>query len=105
MLSEYLPSHPSYNVQSHQFGSTTVADSAGDTFLNIHLPQQRVPIPIYRPPPTIHDQNPETGLFNAAVQKIQEFKVLMNKYPLSHTGPDGIIRLAIYNSSNETARS
>ncbi|HXX99123.1 MAG TPA: hypothetical protein VEL11_18695 [Candidatus Bathyarchaeia archaeon] len=100
-LDPYLASHPSYNVQSDQFGSATVAESAGDTFLNTHLHQQTpVPIPIYRPPPTIHDQSHETGLSHAAVQKIQEFKVLMNKYPLYHTNPDGIIRLAIYNSIN-----
>ncbi|MFZ0220501.1 MAG: hypothetical protein WAM42_02245 [Candidatus Nitrosopolaris sp.] len=36
----------------------------------------------------------------AAVQKIQEFKLLMNKYSLHHTNPDSIIRLVIYNSIN-----
>ena len=41
-----------------------------------------------------------TGLSQGAVQKIQEFKVLMNKYPQYHTNPDAIIRLAIYNSIN-----
>jgi uncharacterized membrane protein (DUF485 family) len=44
----------------------------------MHLPQQApLPIPIYRPPPTIHESH-ETGLSHAAVQKIQEFKLLMN---------------------------
>jgi hypothetical protein len=36
----------------------------------------------------------------AAVQKIQEFKLLMNKYSLHHTNPDSIIGLVIYNSIN-----
>jgi hypothetical protein len=95
----YLAGHPSYNVQSDQFGSATVADNTGYTFLNMHLPQQApVPIPIYRP--TIHDRSHETGLSHAAVQKIQESKVLMNKYPFYHPNPDGIIRLATFNSIN-----
>jgi cytochrome c len=41
-----------------------------------------------------------TGLSQGAVQKIQELKGLMNKYPQYHANPDGIIRLAIYNSIN-----
>jgi hypothetical protein len=96
----YPASHTSYNVQSDPSGSATFADSTGGTFLNMHLPQQAsLPIPIYRPPPTIHESH-ETGLSHAAVQKIQEFKLLMNKYSLHHTNPDGIIRWAIYNSIN-----
>jgi hypothetical protein len=35
-----------------------------------------------------------------AIQKIRELKALLNKYPRYHTNPDGIIRLAIYNSIN-----
>ena len=72
----YLASHPfSYNVQSDPFGSLMVADSAGDTFLNMHLPEQ-TPItnPIY-PPPTIHDQSHETGLSHAAVQKNSRIQI------------------------------
>ena len=41
-----------------------------------------------------------TGLSPGAIQKIQELKALMNKYPRYHTNPDGIIRLAVYNSVN-----
>jgi hypothetical protein len=46
------------------------------------------------------DQIYGTTLSQSAIQRIQEFKVLMNKYPQYHTNPDGIIRLAIYNSIN-----
>ena len=55
---------------------------------------------IYRPPPTMDDQIYGTTLSQSAIQRIQEFKVLMNKYPQYHTNPDAIIRLAIYNSIN-----
>ena len=46
------------------------------------------------------DQRYVTGLSQETIQKIQELKRLMNKYPQYHTNPDGIIRLAIYNSIN-----
>jgi hypothetical protein len=46
------------------------------------------------------DQIYGTTLSLSAIQRIQEFKVLMNKYPQYHTNPDAIIRLAIYNSIN-----
>jgi len=32
--------------------------------------------------------------------KKYELKALMNKYPRYHTNPDGIVRLAVYNSIN-----
>jgi hypothetical protein len=32
--------------------------------------------------------------------KIEELKRLMSKYPQYHENPDGIIRLAVYNSVN-----
>jgi hypothetical protein len=56
--------------------------------------------PMYPPTQIMDDQSHVTGLSQGAVQKIQEFKVLMNKYPQYHTNPDAIIRLAIYNSIN-----
>jgi hypothetical protein len=57
-----------------------------------------LPIPIY-PPPTIHESY-RTGLSQEKILKIGEFKRLLNKYPHYHENPDGIIRLAIYNSIN-----
>jgi hypothetical protein len=55
---------------------------------------------MYRPLPTIDEQRYGSGLSQDAIQKIQELKALMNKYPRYHTNPDGIIRLAVYNSVN-----
>jgi hypothetical protein len=46
------------------------------------------------------DDQRNGGLSQDAIQKIQELKALMNKYPRYHANPDGIIRLAIYNSIN-----
>jgi hypothetical protein len=66
----HMENNPPLYSKSVQFGDA-VADSVGDTFLNkenMHLPQQAfLPIPTYRPPPTIHDQSHETGLSQAAV--------------------------------------
>jgi hypothetical protein len=52
------------------------------------------------PPPIMEDQKYVAGLSPGAIQKIQELKALMNKYPRYHTNPHGIIRLAVYNSVN-----
>jgi hypothetical protein len=80
-------------------GSATIADSVGNTFEPGYLHQQ---IPLgrsqYYASPIDHRYG--TGLSPGAIQKIQELKALMNKYPRYHTNPDGIIRLAIYNSIN-----
>ena len=88
-------------------GSATVADSVGNTFEPRRIRQQApsgtsqyYTSPIYRPTPSMDDQSYGTGLSQGAIQKIQEFKVLINKYPQYHTNPDAIIRLAIYNSIN-----
>jgi hypothetical protein len=92
--------HAAYS-KGIQLGHATVADSVGNTFLNMHLPQQTpLPIPIYRPPHTIHDQSYRTGLSQEAILKIEELKRLVNKYPQYCTNPDSIIRLAIYNAIN-----
>ena len=95
------------NYQYNNIGSATVADSVVDTFQPRYIPQQ-APLgtsqysdsPIYRPHPTMDDQIYGTTLSQSAIQRIQECKVLMNKYPQYHTNPDAIIRLAIYNSIN-----
>ena len=51
--------------------------------------------------PSLHtmDDQRNSGLSPGAIQKIKELKALMNKYPQRHI-PDGIIRLAIFNSIN-----
>jgi hypothetical protein len=46
------------------------------------------------------NQNYGTGLSEEKILKIQEFKLLMNKYSCCHTNPDEIIKLAIFNSIN-----
>jgi hypothetical protein len=74
-----------------------------DTFQPRYIPQQA---PIGTPPSTIRPpghtmDNHRYGTGSqGAIQKIQELKALMNKYPRYHTNPDGIIRLAVYNSIN-----
>jgi hypothetical protein len=52
--------------------------------------------------PVIDDQSYVTSLPRSAIQKIQEFKALMNKYPKYHPNPDGIIRWALFNSIDDT---
>jgi hypothetical protein len=93
----HTPNDPYRNI-----GSVTVANSIGDTFQPRYIPQQ---VPIGTSSSTIRpllhikdDQRYGTGLSSGAIQKIQELKVLMNKYPRYHTNPDSIIRLAVYNS-------
>jgi hypothetical protein len=101
--------------------SATVADSIGNTFQSTFLPQQ-MPLatsqysaspnyppvdvpqtfanPMYRPMQIMDDQSYGTGLTQEKILKIQELKLMMNKYPQYHTNPDDIIRLAIFNSIN-----
>ncbi len=93
----YTPNTPYRNI-----GSPTVADSIGDAFQQRYVPQQApigTPSSTIRPPlHTIDDQRYGTGLCQDTIVKIGELKRLMNKYPRYHTNPDGIIRLAVYNS-------
>ena len=105
---QYTPNNPfwhKHNNPYHNFDGT-VADSVGNTFQPRYLPQQAhlgtsqycaSPIPLRQ---IMDDQCYGTSLPQGAIQRIQEFKVLMNRYPLYHANPDGIIRLAIYNSIN-----
>ena len=107
---QYMPDNPFWYKRNNSylsFGSATIADNVVDAFQPRYMPQQiaaGIPqysaSPMYSPRQTIDDQSHVTGLSQGAVQKIQEFKVLMNKYPQYHTNPDAIIRLAIYNSIN-----
>ena len=104
----YMTNSPPLYSQSVHLGNATVADSVGDTFQPIYVPQQarlvtlQYPInppvdvsrtfanPMNRPMPAA-----DGSLSWGAVQKIQELKALMNKYSYYHTNPDDIIRLAI----------
>jgi hypothetical protein len=95
------------NYQYSNIGSATVADSIGNTFEPRYIPQQ-APLgtsqyctsPMYPPNQITDDQRYAPGLSQRGIQKIQELKSLMNKYPKYHTNPDDIIRWAIYNSIN-----
>jgi hypothetical protein len=94
----HVANNPPLYGKSLQLGHATVADSVGETFQPRYIPQQ-APSTIRPPLHTMVDQR-NGGLSPGAIQKIQELKALMNKYPRYHTNPDGIIRLAVYNSVN-----
>ena len=97
----YVANNPPLYSKSLQLGHTTIADSIGEMFQPRYLPQQ-TPIgtssSTIRPPLHTMDYQRNGGLSPDAIQKIQELKALMNKYPRYHTNPDSIIRLAVYNS-------
>ena len=103
---QYTPNNPTLYNKNVQSEHATIPDSIGDILQPRYLPQQvsgtsqYSASPTYRPLPTMDDQIYGTTLSQSAIQRIQEFKVLMNKYPQYHTNPDAIIRLAIYNSIN-----
>jgi hypothetical protein len=110
-----------FRITTVQIRHARVADSVADTFQPRYTPQQTPlatsqyyasPIyppldvpqtfanPMYRPMQIRNDERSGTSLSPGAIEKIQELKALMNKYPRYHTNPDGIIRLAVYNSIN-----
>ena len=106
--------------QSIHLRNATVADDIDNTFYSRSLPQQAVlgtshhsANPIYPPvdvPQTFANptytqimdvQSYGTGLSQGAIHKIQELKLLVNKYPQFHAIDAGeIIKWAIYCSSN-----
>ena len=53
-----------------------------------------------RPMPSMDDQKYGPGLFRDKILKIEELKRLMSKHSQYHENPDGLIRLAVYNSIN-----
>ncbi|MGB6533088.1 MAG: hypothetical protein WBF33_33775 [Candidatus Nitrosopolaris sp.] len=106
---QYTPNNPFWykrNNPYHNFGSATVADSVDDTFQPKYISQQ-TPLGIsqyytssmYRPLPTMDEQRYD-GLSQDTIQKADELKRLAYKYPQYLPNPDGIIRLAIFNSIN-----
>ena len=84
------------NNPYHNIGSATI-DSVGNTFEPTYLRQ--TPLGISQYSPTIDEQRHESGLSQGTVGRIIEVKGLLNKYPQQHI-PDGIIRMAIFNSIN-----
>ena len=94
-LGTYSPWHKSNPYYS--IGPATVAHSIGATFQPRYVPQQA---PIGTPPLHTMDGQRNGGLSPDAIQKIQQLKAMMNKYPKYQTNPDGIIRLAVYNCIN-----
>jgi hypothetical protein len=82
-----------------------VADTIGNNFQPIYLPQQ-VPLgtsqyytsPLHQLPLTMHETF-GGGLSQETKRKIDELTRLMNKYPQFHTNP-GIRKLAIHNCIN-----
>ena|SRR5215469_13566045 len=92
--------HPLYS-KSVQFGHATMADSVGDAFqprYSTSIPQYSVSL-MYPPRQIMDDPSYRTGLSQDTIVKIQELKRLVYKYPHYCANPDGIIRLAVYNSS------
>jgi hypothetical protein len=95
----YKRSNPYHNI-----GTATVADSVGDTFPR-YIPQQpRLEIPqysagrIYPSRQIMDDQRYETNLRQSAIQKIQELKRLVKKYP--QYCPDGLLQWIIISCNN-----
>jgi hypothetical protein len=95
----YVVNNPPLYSKSLQLGDTTIADNVGETLQPRYIPPQILQNfnPLYRPQHTMDDRN---SLSQGKILKIHELKRLMNKYPRYHTNPDGIIRLAVYNSIN-----
>jgi hypothetical protein len=98
-----MDDNPVLYSKSIQFGHATVADGVGEMFQPRCIHQQAPPgtsqypaNPMYTP---WHVMD-ESSLSQEKILKIQELKRLMDKYPNYHTNPDGIIRLAIFNSIN-----
>jgi hypothetical protein len=84
-----MTNNPAVYSKGIQLEHATIADSVGD-FQPRYLPQQIPPQisqnfanPLY-PQPRMDDQS---SLSQGKTLKIQEFKVLMNKYPQYHTNP------------------
>ena len=100
-LGTYPPWHKSNPY--HSIGSATIANSIGDTFQQRYVPQQApigTPSSTIRPPLHTMDDQRNGGLSQYAIQKIQDLKRLVNKYPQYCANTDGVIKFAIYNSIN-----
>ena len=104
---QYMPDNPfwyKHNNPYHNVGAATVADSVGNTFQSRYIPQQ-TPLgtsqystsPMYRSR-QIMDESYATSLSQGTIQKIQELKRLVNKYPqYCH---DGLLQWIIISCNN-----
>ena len=117
----YVANNPPSHSNSVQIRHAMVADNIGNAFEPRYTPEQQ-PIgisqysanpmypltvvpetfanPMYRPTQIRNDERSGTSLSQGTVHKIQELKLLMNRYSYYHTNPDEIIKLAIFNSIN-----
>jgi hypothetical protein len=109
-----MANNPRLYSNNVRLGHATVADSIDKSFHPAFLPgtSQYSPSPnyppmdvpqtfansIYPPMQIMSHQNYGTGLSQEKILKIQELKLMMNKYPQYHTNPDDIIRFAVFNS-------
>jgi hypothetical protein len=94
---QYKPDNPFWykrNNPYNNFGSATAADRIGNNFQQAPVSQFSTN-PIY---PPWHVTDDQSSLSRETILKIEELKRLVNKYPQYCTNPDGIIKLAIYNS-------
>jgi hypothetical protein len=92
-----MPGNPFWHKRNnpyHNIGSATVADSIGNTFEPIYIPEQ-APLgrqysanSIYPPRQVMDDQSSWTGLSQDTIVKIHELRRLMNKYPKYNMNPD-----------------
>ena len=107
---QYMPDNPFWykrNNPYHNIESPIIADDVEYSFQPRYDLQQAPvgtsqysPGPIYPPWQIVDDQRYGTGLSQDTLVKIQQLKILLNRYPQYHPNPDDIIRLAIYNSIN-----
>jgi hypothetical protein len=104
---QYTPDNPFWykrNNSYHDIGSSTVADSLGNTSQPTYIPQQ-APLgtsqystsPMYRSR-QIMDESYGTSLSQGTIQKIEELKRLVNKYP--QYCPDGLLQWIIISCNN-----
>ena len=98
---QYTPNNPFWYKHYNPYdniGSASVPDTIGNSFHPRYLPQQTPSQ--YSANSPWHVMDDQSSLSQGKTLKIHELKRLMNKYPQYHENPDGIIRLAIYNSIN-----
>jgi hypothetical protein len=93
-----------WQASYHNIGSATVAGTVVDTFQPIFMPQQ-TPLgtsqystsPLY-PSRQVMDESYGTSLSQGTIQKIQELKRLVNKYPkYCH---DGLLQWIVISCTN-----
>jgi hypothetical protein len=101
---QYSPTlNPSW-YKRRNIGPRTVADTVGETFQPLYIPQQRPralsqypTTPKYSPMQVMADQRSGHGLSQGTILKIEELRRLLNIYPqYQNNDPDEIVRLVIF---------